>query len=98
MDASRGSVISQRVAFYLPRCLYRSVGPGGFVLNQRFDVGEGQRTAAVEALRERVLPPLADRKGITGVHLCLADESVSKVETAEKKARADTTEVRSGSR
>jgi hypothetical protein len=27
------------------------------------------------------------------VHLCLADESVSKVETAEKKARADTTEV-----
>ena len=69
------------------------VGPGAFILTQRFDVAEGQRTAAVEALRERVLPPLADRKGITGVHLCLADESVSKVETAEKKARADTTQV-----
>ena len=44
-------------------------------------------------LRQRLLPPLCDSKGIAGVHLCLADESISKVETAEKKARADTTQV-----
>jgi hypothetical protein len=44
-------------------------------------------------LRQRLLPPLCDNKGIAGVHLCLADESISKVETAEKKARADTTQV-----
>ena len=69
------------------------VGPGGFIVTQRFDVRENQRTTTIEALRQRVLPPLTDRKGITGVHLCLADESVSKVETAEKKARADTTHV-----
>ena len=69
------------------------VGPGAFILTHRFDVSEGGRTAAIEALRQRVLPPLADRTGVTGVHLCLADESVSKVETAEKKARADTTQV-----
>ena len=47
----------------------------------------------VMALRQRLLPPLCDNKGIAGIHLCLADESISKVETAEKKARADTTQV-----
>jgi hypothetical protein len=56
-------------------------------------VQEGDRAATIEALLRRVLPPLVDRKGVTGVHLCLADDSVSKVETAEKKARADTTQV-----
>jgi hypothetical protein len=69
------------------------VGQGGFMLTQRFDVGEAQRPNVVEALRQRLLPPLADNKGIAGVHLCLADESISKVETAEKKARADMTQV-----
>src|SRR4029450_2026303 len=46
-----------------------------------------------ETSRPRVRPPLCDHKGIAGVHLCLAEESISKVETAEKKARADTTQV-----
>jgi hypothetical protein len=63
------------------------------MLTQRFDVGERDRPRVAEALRRRLLPPLCDNKGISGVHLCLADESVSKVETAEKKARADTTQV-----
>ena len=35
----------------------------------------------------------ASRSGRQGPFRCLADESVSKVETAEKKARADTTQV-----
>jgi hypothetical protein len=69
------------------------VGQGGFMLTQRFDVGEHDRPKVVKALRQRLLPPLCDNKGIAGVHLCLADESISKVETAEKKARADTTQV-----
>jgi hypothetical protein len=69
------------------------VGQGGFLLTQRFDVGDRDRLQLVEALRQRLLPPLCDSKGIAGVHLCLADESISKVETAEKKARADTTQV-----
>ena len=69
------------------------VGQGGFMLTQRFDVGERDRLRVVEALRQRLLPPLGDNNGIAGVHLCLADESISKVETAEKKARADTTQV-----
>jgi hypothetical protein len=69
------------------------VGQGGFMLTQRFDVAERDRPHVVKALRQRLLPPLCDDKGIAGVHLCLADESISKVETAEKKARADTTQV-----
>jgi hypothetical protein len=69
------------------------VGQGGFMLTQRFDVGERDRPHVVMALRQRLLPPLCENKGIAGVHLCLADESISKVETAEKKARADTTQV-----
>jgi hypothetical protein len=69
------------------------VGQGGFMLTQRFDVGEHDRPEVVKALRQRLLPRLCDNKGIAGVHLCLADESISKVETAEKKARADTTQV-----
>jgi hypothetical protein len=69
------------------------VGQGAFMLTQRFDVAEGDRPHVVEALRHRLLPPLCDHKGIAGVHLCLAEESISKVETAEKRARADTTQV-----
>ena len=69
------------------------VGQGGVMLTQRFDVREHDRPEVVKALRQRFLPPLCDNKGIAGVHLCLADESISKVETAEKKARADTTQV-----
>ena len=69
------------------------VGQGAFILTQRFDVRQSDRSQVVKALRQRLLPPLCDNKGVAGVHLCLADESISKVETAEKKARADTTQV-----
>jgi hypothetical protein len=69
------------------------VGTGGTMLTMRFDVDAAQRAAVIEALTARVLPPLVLRKGIAGVHLCLADESVSRIETAERKARADTTLV-----
>ncbi len=69
------------------------VGSGGTMLTMRFDVDAVRRAAAIDALQARLLPPLALRKGIAGVHLCLADEAISRIETAEKKARADTTLV-----
>ena len=69
------------------------VGSGGTMLTMRFDVDAVHRAATIEALVTRILPSLVSRKGIAGVHLCLADEAVSKIETAEKKARADTTLV-----
>ncbi len=69
------------------------VGSGGVILTIRFDVDAANRASALEALTTRALPPLALRRGIAGVHLCLADEMISNVETAEKNARADTTLV-----
>ena len=69
------------------------VGQGGFMLTVRFDIAAADGARVLDALTRRLLPPLAERKGIAGVHLCLADEAVSKVETVEKKVRADTTLV-----
>lgn len=71
----------------------QGVGQGAFMCTQRFDVGEQDRSRVLTALRQRLLPPVADQQGIAGIHFCLADEAVSKVETAEKKARSDTTQV-----
>ena len=69
------------------------VGSGGVMLTACFDVDAAHRAFTVAALTSQILPPLALRVGIAGVHLCLADEAVSNVETAEKKARADRTLV-----
>ncbi|MEP7061896.1 MAG: hypothetical protein ABI881_05840 [Betaproteobacteria bacterium] len=69
------------------------VGQGGLMLTRCFDVGAADRERALTALRQRLLPTLADRTGIAGVHLCVADEIISNVDTAEKKARADATSV-----
>ena len=69
------------------------VGSGGTMLTTRFDVDTAHRAAAIEVLASRLLPSIVARKGIAGAHLCLADEAISKIETAEKKARADTTLV-----
>jgi hypothetical protein len=69
------------------------VGSGGTMLTMRFEIDAAHRAPAIEALATRILPPLSHRNGISGVHLCLADEAISKVETAEKTARADTTLV-----
>src|SRR5213078_3197304 len=84
----------RNVSRSISRVVYTDgVGQGGFMLTQRFDVDEPDCPHVLEALGQRLLPPLCYNKGIAGVHLCLADESISKVETAEKKARADTTQV-----
>jgi len=69
------------------------VGSGGTMLTLRFAVDPAQRESVVDTLRRRVLPSLVYRKGVCGVHLCLADEAASNIETAERKARADTTDV-----
>lgn len=69
------------------------VGSGGVMLTLRFAIDAAQREGTIEALRRRLLPPLAYRKGVAGVHLCLADDAASNVETAERRVRADTTEV-----
>jgi hypothetical protein len=63
------------------------VGSGGVMLTLRFAVDDAQREATIDALRRRILPPIVYRKGVAGVHLCIADDAVSRIETAERKAR-----------
>ena len=84
----------RRVSRSICRVVYsEGVGQGGFMLTQRFEVAAEQRAGVLETVRSRLLPPLAERKGIAGVHLCLADEALSRIETAERKARADATAI-----
>ena len=84
----------RNVARGVCRVLYSAgVGQGGAMLTLRFDLPEAAATDIAAALRQRLLPPLVDRIGITGVHLCLADDAVSRIETTEKKARADGTQI-----
>jgi hypothetical protein len=84
----------RRVSRSICRVAYsEGVGQGGFMLTQRFELPAARRAGALETMRSRLLPPLADRKGIAGVHLCVADEAISRIETAERKARADKTAV-----
>jgi hypothetical protein len=67
------------------------VGSGGVLLTMRFDIGAGERTGIIEALTRRILPPLSFRNGISGLHLCLADEAIGKVATSEKQLRVEAT-------
>jgi hypothetical protein len=69
------------------------VGSGGVMLTLRFALPEAAHEALVGALRTRLLPPLAYRKGIAGVHLGIADNAGSNIETTERKVRAATTQV-----
>lgn len=70
-----------------------SAGPGigGHMLTLQIETDDAD--ALVEALAARVLVPLAARHGITGVHLCQTDTTVSTVPTKEKAAREGDTLV-----
>ena len=61
-------------------------GQGGTILTWRYDVAEGHEEHH-RLLAHAILPLLADRPGIAGVHLCLADRAASSIETAEKRGR-----------
>jgi len=70
----------RRVSRSICRVAYSDgVGQGGFMLTQRFELAAGDRSGTIETLRARQLPPLVERKGIAGVHLCLADEAFSRI-------------------
>ena len=84
----------RRVSRSICRVAYsEGVGQGGFMLTQRFELIAADRAGTIESLRMRLLPPLAGRKGVAGVHLCVADDTISRIETAEKKARVDATAI-----
>jgi len=71
----------------------QGVGSGGVILTLRFAVDAARRDALVDTLRRSILPPLVYRKGVVGIHVGLADEAASNIETTERKARANATLV-----
>lgn len=76
------------------RVLYSAgTGQGGSMLTLRFDIPDARADAVSALLRQQVLPPLADAPGVVGVHLCRADDSGSRIETAEKKVRNQATDI-----
>lgn len=76
------------------RVLYSAgVGQGGTMLTLRFAVDEARTGEVSVALRQRFLPPLVDAAGIAGVHLCCADDAISRIDTVEKKARSEGTQI-----
>lgn len=76
------------------RVLYSAgAGQGGSMLTLRFDVPDADADALSKLLRQQVLPPLADAAGVLGVHLCRADDSGSRIETAEKAVRRQETQI-----
>ena len=50
----------------------------------RFGAEEGREAELEQYLRHAALPPLADIVPVVGVHLCVADQAASDIETAER--------------
>jgi hypothetical protein len=74
------------------RVLYSGgVGQGAVMLTLRFDVAAPAHAELARLLRQQLLPAIVDLRGVTGVHLCRADEEGSAIETAEKAARDSAT-------
>jgi len=65
----------------------QSCGDGGFMLTLQFGPVAGREAELETTLRHHVLPPVIDIAGVVGVHLCIADQAASDVETAERKGR-----------
>jgi len=68
-------------------------GSGGVLLTSRFEIDAAHRAGSLEALTRRILPALSQRSGIAGVHLCLADEALNRIDSADRQLYADTPRV-----
>lgn len=62
-------------------------GDGGLMVTFRFDP-PAEHAARIRAKLLAQLPELEKLLGISGTHLCIADQAVSGMETAERKGRA----------
>ena len=64
------------------------VGEGGFIVTCRFGFPNGKQAQITAELQSRLLPSLHELPGIAGIHLCVADEPASGIQTFEKTFRA----------
>jgi hypothetical protein len=68
-------------------------GSGGVLLTSHFAIDAAHRSGSLEALTRRILPSLSQRAGVAGVHLCLADEALSGIDSAERQLYAGAARV-----
>lgn len=61
-------------------------GDGGFIATFRFDAAETDR-ATIRSMLVEALCETGKLNGISGAHLCIADNRASSLETAERKGR-----------
>lgn len=69
------------------------VGQGGVIATLRLVAAEGRGDELRTHLLRSALPALLDGVGIVGAHLGFTDEAGSRIETAEKKVRANPTDI-----
>ena len=61
---------------------------GGVIVTLRFDVAPKRASALEGYLIETAFPPIVATRGIVGVHLAIADQAISGIETTERRGRA----------
>lgn len=64
-------------------------GHGGLVATWRYDVADDHADGHLKAMCETVIPVLARKPGVAGVHLLIADVAASAVKSEEQRARAE---------
>lgn len=69
------------------------IGQGGTIATLRITADAGREEDLRAFLLRQATPDLMARTGILGVHLGCADDSGSRIETAEKKARSNPTDI-----
>lgn len=84
----------RNVARSLCRVVFTAgVGQGGVMLTLRFDPAGLDLDRLTGELAGRVLPEVTQAEGVTGAHLCRADEAASSRPTAEARMRGTPTRV-----
>ncbi len=68
-------------------------GQGGAIGTWRFDAAPGHAADLERHLARVALAEIVARPRVLATHLCVTDEAGSRIETAEKKARASATDV-----
>jgi hypothetical protein len=71
----------------------QGVGQGGVIAALRITAAAGRDADLRRYLLREAIPDVAAQVGVLGAHLGFTDEAGSKIETAEKKVRANPTDI-----
>ena len=68
-------------------------GQGGLAATWRYDVADADAARHMSVMCETVLPALARKPGVAGVHLLVADVAASAVKTEEQRVRTEANRI-----